>query len=274
MRTHSTEERVRRAGSFNEDAERYDRARPTYPTELFDRLWQVAGFGGTPSIVEVGCGTGQASVCLARRGAKLTCVELGENMAAIARRKLADLPFARVVVSRFEEWDPEGARFDLVFASSSWHWIQPEVRYMKAAEVLRSGGATAIVNSVHVFPEDYDPLFHAVQDVYGEVTGSKHEVKARLDLESNEFDGKDLEHIAEMERSGAFEGPKVERFLWHCERTADEFVDLLGTFSDNWALEPGKRDRLFEGIHRVIASSPTGTIRKHYVSTLRVARRK
>jgi SAM-dependent methyltransferase len=273
VRPSSPEERQRRAASFNEDPEKYDRARPTYPAALFDRLWVLAGLRESPEIVEVGCGTGQASIALAERGVHLTCVEAGDNMAALAKQNLARFPDVDVVVSKFEEWDPAGRTYDLVFAAASWHWVPSDIRYTHAASVLRPGGHVATAHSQHVYPEGFDPLFIPIQEAYREVTGSAHEVKAHELPAAGEFDHRDLEHVAELERVGGFEAPVVERFLWTFDRTADQFIDLYGTFSDHWVLEPEKRAELFSRIHRIIADSPEGKIRKHYLTSLRVARR-
>jgi SAM-dependent methyltransferase len=46
------------AESFGSEAERYDRARPSYPGEMVDRI--VAGSPG-PGVLDVGCGTGIAA---------------------------------------------------------------------------------------------------------------------------------------------------------------------------------------------------------------------
>jgi len=273
MAIRSPEDRLRRAASFNESAELYDRARPRYPAEIFDRLWEMARLGPEPEIIEVGCGTGQASLSLAERGARLICIELGENMAALARRNLSTYPSARVIVSKFEEWDPDGATFDLLFASASWHWVQPEIRYQRAAAALRSGGHVAIVHSDHVYPEGFDPLYGPIQEVYREVTGSSKEVRVQEIPAPGVFDAKDQEHIAEIGRVGVFAETSIVRVLWNYERTADEYIDLLSTYSDHWALEPEKRARLFEGIHGIISQGPTGLVRKHYLTTLRVSRR-
>ena len=53
--------------TFNQAAERYDRARPTYPPALFDDLARLAGIGPGCRVLEIGCGTGQATVPLAER---------------------------------------------------------------------------------------------------------------------------------------------------------------------------------------------------------------
>src|SRR3712207_9472293 len=77
---------------FDEDAERYDRARPGYPPALFDDLAALAGIGPGCRVLEIGCGTGQATVPLAERGCEVVAVELGPQMAAVARRNLARFP--------------------------------------------------------------------------------------------------------------------------------------------------------------------------------------
>ena len=273
MRTLTPEERLRRAASFNESPQQYDRSRPTYPEKLYTELWRLAELREKPEVLEVGCGTGQASGALATRSASLTCVEFGANMAEVARTKLAAYPAAHVIVSKFEDWDAADHRYDLVFASSSWHWINPDVRYAKAASILKPGGSLAVVHSDHVYPEDFDPLYEPIQRVYAEVTGSRREVKREAIPHPGVLDRNDLNHIEELNRTGAYDRVSLARILWHFDRTADGYIDLLGTYSDNWALEPEVRTRLFGGIHQVISNSPTGTIRKHYLTTVRVARR-
>lgn len=50
---------------FDEVPELYDRARPTYPDELFADLTAITGVNERSSVLEVGCGTGQATRSLA-----------------------------------------------------------------------------------------------------------------------------------------------------------------------------------------------------------------
>ena len=67
--------------TFGQAAERYDRARPEYPEELFDDLVALAGLTPGDRLVEVGCATGKATRPLAGRGFRITCVELGAELA-------------------------------------------------------------------------------------------------------------------------------------------------------------------------------------------------
>jgi hypothetical protein len=45
---------------------------------------------------------------LAKRGLAITAVELGAELAAVARRRLAAFPAVDVVTAPFEAWEPPG----------------------------------------------------------------------------------------------------------------------------------------------------------------------
>jgi SAM-dependent methyltransferase len=135
--------------TFDHDAELYDQARPDYPDQIFDDLFALGALEHDATVLEVGSGTGQATRHLARRGSRVVCVELGENLATVARRNLELFPQVEVVTRAFESWAPRDSRFDAVFAATSWHWLDPEVRYEKAARVRKPGGILAIVDNGH-----------------------------------------------------------------------------------------------------------------------------
>src|SRR5919198_4251645 len=121
-------ERRRLRVTFEEVPELYDRARPLYPPTLFDDLVAYAGLAAGSRVLEIGCGTGQATLPLAERGLEIVCVELGEGLAAVARRTLARFADVEVVHASFEEWEPEprAERFDAVVAFTAFHWVDPE----------------------------------------------------------------------------------------------------------------------------------------------------
>src|SRR6266542_2199055 len=83
-------ERLR--ATFNQAADLYDRARPGYPPALFDDLAELAGVGPGCRVLEIGPGTGQATVPLAERGCHIVAVELGADLAAVARPDQQALP--------------------------------------------------------------------------------------------------------------------------------------------------------------------------------------
>jgi len=124
-----TDDRQRLARTFDSASELYQQGRPEYPEPLYDTLVEVAGIGAGDRLLEVGCATGKATLPLARRGFRITCVEIGPDLVAVARRNLAAFPNVEVMGGVLETWQPPlGDRFDLVFAATAWHWIDPELR--------------------------------------------------------------------------------------------------------------------------------------------------
>src|SRR5215210_370119 len=97
-------ERDRLRTTFDEAASLYDEVRPGYSEELFDDVVSLSGIPVGGRRLEIGCGTGQATVPFARRGYVILCVELGENLAAVARHNLEAYPQAEVQTGSFGEW--------------------------------------------------------------------------------------------------------------------------------------------------------------------------
>jgi len=252
--------------TFDQDAELYDKARPDYPEQIFDDLFATGGLSSEAVVFEIGCGTGQATRHLARRGCRVVCIELGANLAAIARRNLESFPRVEVITSNFESWESRQSRFDLVFAASSWHWLDPEVRYAKAARVLKPASILAIVDNGHAFPDGFDPFFTEIQKCY-EAIGEPH-LEWPPTRPEQEPDRRE-----EIERSGLFEVVGVKRHVWPVDYTADTYIDVLNTYSGHIAWDQWKRDQLYADIRRLIAQRADGQILKHYLSILQVCRR-
>jgi SAM-dependent methyltransferase len=254
------------ARTFDTVADRYDAARPGYPEELYDNLIELAALRPGACLLEVGCGTGKATLPLLERGYRVVCVELGERLAAQARRNLAGRD-AEIHVGRFERWRSDPARFELVYAATAWHWLDPELRYRRAYELLREGGHLAIWSAAHAFPEGFDPFFAEIQRTYDELGESYPGEWPPPPPE----EAPDLR--AEIEGSGLFAGTEVRRFVWEQRYTADEYIALLDTFSDHIAMEAQKRRRLDDAIRSLLAARPDGTVRRHWLAILHVARR-
>ncbi|MGW1475782.1 methyltransferase domain-containing protein [Streptomyces olivaceus] len=135
---------------FNEVPELYDRVRPGYPDELFADLVAITGMDDKSSVLEVGCGTGQATRSLAALGCSVTAIEPGLEMAALARHRISSFRNVAVETSTFEEWDDRSRRFDALVAASSWHWVDPSIGWQRAHDVLYPGGWMALLGHVVV----------------------------------------------------------------------------------------------------------------------------
>jgi tRNA1(Val) A37 N6-methylase TrmN6 len=95
-----------RKRSFDAAARLYDRFRPGYPEHLFEDLVQLSGIPEGGRILEIGPGTGQATLPLARRGYSILGIEMGASMARLYRKNLRGFPNAEILNIAFEDWKP------------------------------------------------------------------------------------------------------------------------------------------------------------------------
>jgi SAM-dependent methyltransferase len=266
--TRPVDERERLRATFDRAADRYQRARPDYPQELLDALVEMTGVAAGDHLLEIGCATGKATVALANRGFRITCVELGAELAEAARRNLAAFPDVEVVHAAFETWErPRGSAFDLAYAATVWDWLDPAARYRLAWEALRPGGHLAFWGASHVFPDGGDPFFREIQEVYDEI-GEGLPPGAPW-LRPDEL----AQHDDEIIASGLFGDVRTRHFDWEVVYDAEAYIDLLETFSGHIAMAPWQRDRLFGEIRRRLAERPSATLRRHWGAVLHVATR-
>jgi hypothetical protein len=77
---------------------------------------------------------------------------------------------------------------------------------------------------------------------------------------------------AQMEESGLFRDVEVRRYRWDVTYGADEWIDVLRTYSPNLERDAATTERLLDRIHARIESRPGGRVTKHYLATLNLAR--
>lgn len=248
--------------TFNASADEYDRVRPSYPEVLVEDALGLSKIPNGGRILEIGCGTGKATELFATRGYSMDCLDIGSDLASVAAAKFRENEKIRVIVSSFEDWDPSGSTYDLVIAAASLHWVDPAIRFTKSASVLLSTGALAIFGNRHV--RKNEGLFQRVQEIYSTHAPSMKRIAAgRKKLWEQPVVGEDL-----------FNEPEERRFPWVAEYDAEDYVALLGTYSDHLSLPEDERASLFARIKELIHDEYGGTVRKHYdaVLTLRTIR--
>jgi SAM-dependent methyltransferase len=256
---------------FDEVPDLYDRVRPSYPDALFADLVSITGIEQRSAVLEVGCGTGQATGALARLAGSVIAVERGPAMAALARQRLAGSPNVEVETDSFEEWDDRGRRFDVLVAAASWHWVHPAVGWRRAHKLLRPGGWMALIGNV-VVRRPGEP------EVYAE-TADLHE---RLSPGNPDWGDPPLEDEVRatgegwglVVEPGALFGPTIVRWYptvqWF---DADGFADLLRSMSPYRALDADVRESLVGAIADRIRTRIGNRIPRRYVSVLRVGQR-
>jgi SAM-dependent methyltransferase len=258
-----TDLRHRRRETFDQVAELYDRVRPGYPDAALNDL--LENVPTSARILEIGCGTGQLTVPIARRGYEITAVELGGDLARVARRNLAPYANARVLQADFETWTPP-APFDLVVAATSFHWLSPDHRASLAASALRPGGTLAILDNKHV-AGGTEPFFVDVQRCYERyMPGTPPDLRLPSPVAA-------LPHYEDVGSSGLFEAPLDRAYLWDASYTTAGYLDVLSTYSGHRDLPPDLHAALFACIAALIDGAYGGRIVKRYQTTLTTFRK-
>ncbi len=250
--------------SFDGIVAQYARARPVAPREAFDCI--AAWIPPPAAALEIGCGPGGATLCLAERGYRVHAVELGAHLAEHARRRLSGYP-CTVEVGRFEDAALEQASFDLVAASSAFHWLDRDRALAQMALALRPRGGVALFWT-QAGRELLDPGFGpALDDLYRAHAPGLPPNPAVLAQQSIDAAG------AALAADPRFTDVEEHRFTEALEFDAPRFIDLLGTYSDHALLDSASRDRLQAGITDLIDSRFGGNVLRQVVTRLFLARR-
>lgn len=256
--------------SYDQVAALYNQIRPGYPNALFEDVIDFSNLSTEGNILEIGCGTGQATLPLARKGYNICCLESGANLAAIAQQNLASYPNAKVLISPFETWGEEETRFNLLISGTAFHWIDPTTRYQKAAQVLKPNGAIALFWNKHVLTERSANFFQAVEAVYKQIAP---EIARKFsDLPYPEEVLNPVKE--EIDRSLLFREVTMRKYKWNKIYSAADYISLLSTYSDHHVLNDLVREDLFLNITRLINDQFKGQIVKDYLTSLYLAHRK
>lgn len=257
----SAEERL----AFDRVPEVYDRVRPVYPDALFDDPFAaLPRRDHSPSVLEIGAGTGKATASLLARGAHVSAVEPGPNMAAFLRRKFASNDRLEVLNTAFEDAALHPGTFDLVFAATSWHWVDPEVRLRKTHDVLRPGGGLAIVSTNQIVSDADRGYFASSQPVYRRYFPEE---------EVPHLHGEDVvpEEFEELKAAALFGPPQLYRYRWDQTYSTADYADLMRSYSNMQMMPQRERESLIAELSDLIDREFGGSVTRPLVITLTLA---
>lgn len=249
--------------TFNDVAEVYDEVRPGYPEQLIEDAVLLSGVPSEGRLLEIGCGSGQATLPFAQRGYTMLCLELGANLARLAAERCLPYPKVEVQNVSFEEWPIQEEHFDLVTCAEAIGWISPAVRWSKTAAALKREGAIALFWNDHRGGES--GFFQHVEEVYRE--RAPHLIQER----SRPPEGSEEEMVDEIENSGLFGDVIVRRYPWREEYTAERYVKLISTYSPIQSLAKDVRQNVLKDVRELIERYG-GVLESEYLSRLYVAR--
>lgn len=221
-------------------------------------MLQQAGTRLQGRVLEVGAGTGRATLPLARAGVRIEAVEPSADMLNVLRQRLGAEGLTDRVGLRqavFEDVSPS-ERYDVVVAAQSFHWTDAGTRWRRVASLLHPDGrAFMFWNGWHLDPATCDTA--AVATVYE---------RLGAELQPDLGDHRSTADWAE-EEIGAEPGLRLvsrDLYDWPWRVAIDDYIGLLETTSQYAVAEARQRQRLFASLRDVL--EPVVTLHGRTVS--------
>ena len=213
---------------FNEDVRNYDNYRPTYPKELFSDIINYSNISRDSKALEIGIGTGQATLPILQLGCKVTAIDIGVNLTKYVADKYRGYRNFEVINADFIEHQFEAETFNLVYCATAFHWLPLEEGYRKVRNILKDNGVIALFWN-HPFPNRKDDISN--------IANKKIYDKYRpCDKEIIEFSKNDTQkRIDELDQFG-FKDITCKLYYRQRTLTSNEYICLLNTYSDHRAL--------------------------------------
>lgn len=252
--------------TFDEVALLYHEARPRYPAELFSTLIDIVHLNLDSTLLEIGPGTGQATKPLAEKGFDIKAIELGSSLAEVARHELRDYKNVEILNGSFEEMVLPANSFDLVYAATSFHWIDASLKYLKTYDLLKDNGHLGIIHTHHVSDENGDKFFTASQPIYERYNYADKNQKIKPP--------KNEELKPENIDTKLFELMHFQTFPIVITYTANSFIKLLSTYSNHLASDKKTQQAFYQEIENLINNEFGGRVDKHFTMSLTIAKRK
>lgn len=243
----------------------YERARPVYPEPLWDELF--AKLPPRPSLVEIGPGTGKATVALLARGARVVACEPGANLSEFLR---ANFPTTDLDVRNetFEASSLEEGRYDGVVAATSFHWVDRSVRLPKSHSILKADGTLAIIDTNQVASDVDRGYFEVSQPIYRQYFPDEPSPPASP--------GRDIVPtiFEELRQSDLFEGVQLHRYNWDQRYKTAQYIDLVRSYSGTAKMDAANREAFLAALASLIESEFDGYVVRPLVITLVCATRR
>ncbi|NEP56751.1 MAG: class I SAM-dependent methyltransferase [Symploca sp. SIO2G7] len=245
---------------FSSVADAYNRTRPNYPKTIINRVVELAKLPEDATILEIGCGPGNATKAFGQLGFKIICLEPSKSACQLAERNCAQYANVEVKNITFEEWELASGRFDAVLAATAFHWVSPESGYPKVHAALKETGNLILLWNTRPHPQS--EVHHMLDEVY-----QLHAPTLRRYFEDTITQLEKLKEFAQkVTNSDYFQDCKSEDLLCELTYSIDDYLMLLSTYSPYISLESQQRNSLFAGLRETLEKNWDNKIQVSYFS--------
>lgn len=235
--------------SFDVYAANYHSARPGYPVLLFKDIKEQCGIDENSRLMEIGAGSGIATVELAKLGCQVIAVEPGANLAVIAEEQTRKFKNVKVLEGTFEDFQFTN-EFNAILAFTAFHWLEEGEKYQKVSDLLKEDGSLILV---------WNSFFQSNSLVTAEVNKAYHEfLPDTYPEESNAIRVNEgvLSKLncreQEVVQNPLFYPVFLKKYLITYHYDDQTYPKLLNTFPKIVEIEEQKRLRFFKRISEAV----------------------
>lgn len=251
--------------TFNTVAAEYDKWRPTYVPELYEDIFAYKEINQASNVLEIGIGTGQATVPILETGCTLTAVELGDKLAGFTRQKFSKYSNFSIVNMAFQDFECHESSSDFIFSAGAFHWIPEEIGYTKVYRMLKPGGVFARFAKHPYYKKENEGLYSAIQKVYSEFMS--------YSSPSPEYTEADAKRRSDISTQYGFVDTTYKLYYNTRTYSSQDYISLIATYSDHIVLEESKRNGFYKEIKDAI-DSHGGVITLYDTIDLQLARKR
>ena len=256
--------------TFDTVSSTYEKSRPGYVKELYQTLLDYIPINENSNVVEVGSGGGQATAPILATGCQLTAVECGKRFSELLKDKFNEYQKFSVITGKFEDTVFEDNTFDLVFSATAFHWVPEKIGYEKVFSMLKNGGAFARFANHPYRDRENIELSQEIDKIY-DLYYNKYYNKERETI--SEYTEQQAKEIAMIASKYGFSDIRYGLFYRERVFSANEYIELLGTYSNHIAIEESIRTEFFAKIKEAI-NNHGGIIKIHDTIDLQLARKR
>ncbi len=242
----------------------YEEVRPEYPSELFEDIFRYKEITPFSRVMEIGIGTGKATLPFLEMQCQVASVEPGKKMAKFVRNKYSDYDTFSCYEMTLEKYMGFNNTFDLIYAATSFHWLDEETGHKKVYNLLKNGGAFARF-AYHAGEDSTRPeLMQKIRELYKKYFNAGDDYSY-----FSEADARKINCIA-----GKYGFTESEVKIYHFKKdfTDKEYIKLLKTYPDHYSVEEEKRKEFFKEMQSAIKKHG-GVITVEYTVDLHLYRK-
>lgn len=249
---------------YSEVAQAYERTRPRYPAKILARLQEIAQLHSSKVMLEIGTGPGIASVEFAKMGIQMICLEPSLAACRLAQQKCAAYPNVQFINTTFEEWELTNQKFDVVVATTSFHWLTPGIRTQKTAAALKEDGLLILLWNTP--PQTSNEVYQALTDIYQTYAPELDKYETLANYQENL--GKMGQEVID---SGYFKDLTEEYLISKVNYSIDDYLALLSTLSPYIRLQREQRDDLLNKLRQILQLNFDNQLELTYLSLMQMA---